>query len=75
MECDSVHAAVETARKKVPIYSPDGYYTLVRVPRRHNPYHVHELGHTDYLDFKSSANSKIKIETRMKMGKQSVGRK
>ena len=52
MECDSVHAAVETARRKVPIYNPDGYYTLVRVARRNKPYHVHELSHKDLLDFK-----------------------
>lgn len=28
MECDSVHAAIETARKNVPVHSPEGYYTL-----------------------------------------------
>lgn len=59
MECDSVHAAVETVRRKVPIYSPDGYYTPVIVARKNNPYTVHELGH-DFLDFKSFSNHILK---------------
>ncbi|QQP40799.1 Uncharacterized protein FKW44_014967 [Caligus rogercresseyi] len=53
MECDSVHAAIETARKNVPVYSPQGYYTLVRMARKTKPYEVIELGHADFLDFKS----------------------
>ncbi|KAL7382213.1 hypothetical protein ABVT39_018645 [Epinephelus coioides] len=68
MECDSVHAAVETARRKVPIYSPDGYYTLVRVARKNNPYTVHELGHKDFLDFKSFSNHVLKNKTKDEEG-------
>ncbi|KAJ4922566.1 hypothetical protein JOQ06_016570 [Pogonophryne albipinna] len=37
MECDSVHAAIETDRKKGPLYSSEGYYTLVRMARRNRP--------------------------------------
>ncbi|KAI9520595.1 hypothetical protein NQZ68_015134 [Dissostichus eleginoides] len=37
MECDSVHAAIETARKKGPVYSSEGYYSLVRMARRNRP--------------------------------------
>ncbi|KAJ8411115.1 hypothetical protein AAFF_G00181500 [Aldrovandia affinis] len=52
MEYDSIHAAVETARKRVPVYSPDGYYTLVRTARKKtNPCQVHELSHGDFRDF------------------------
>ncbi|KAJ8015961.1 hypothetical protein DPEC_G00002140 [Dallia pectoralis] len=64
MECDSVHAAVETEWRKVPIYSPDGYYTLVRVARKNKPYTVHELGHKDFLDFKSFSNHVLKNKTK-----------
>ncbi|KAL2086584.1 hypothetical protein ACEWY4_017643 [Coilia grayii] len=64
MECDSVHAAVETARRKVSIYSPDGYYTLVRMARKNDPYSVHELGHKDFLDFKSLSNHILKNRTK-----------
>lgn len=68
MECDSVPAAVETARRKVPIYSPDGYYSLVRVARKNDPYSVHELRHKDFLDFKSFSNHKLKNRTKNEEG-------
>lgn len=70
MECDSVHAAVETARKSVPVYSPDGYYTLVRAARRKNPYKVHELNHKEFIDFKTVASTKIKNKTKDDEGQQ-----
>ncbi|KAJ8393821.1 hypothetical protein AAFF_G00055500 [Aldrovandia affinis] len=53
-------SAVETVRRKVPFYTPDGYYTHVRVARRNKPYLVHELGHNYFLDFKSCLNHTIK---------------
>ncbi len=59
-ERDRVHAAAETARRKVPVYSPDSYYTLVRPARRNKPHAVHELGHKDFLNFKSLSNQIIK---------------
>ena len=68
MECDSVHAAVETARRKVPVYSPDGYYTLERVARKTNPYTVHELGHNGFLDLKSFSNHVLKNKTKDEEG-------
>ncbi|KAF3837648.1 hypothetical protein F7725_009416, partial [Dissostichus mawsoni] len=64
MECDSVHAAIETARKKVPVYSPEGYYTLVRMARRNRPYKVIELGHSDFLDFKSFSQHTVRNRTK-----------
>lgn len=68
MECDSVHAAVETARRKVCIYSPDGYYTLVRMARQGNPYRVNELLHKDFLDFKSLSNLTVKNRSKDEEG-------
>ncbi|KAJ8000985.1 hypothetical protein DPEC_G00186120 [Dallia pectoralis] len=69
MVCDSVHAAVETEWRKVPIYSPDGYYTLVRVARKYKPYTVHELGHKDFLDFRYFSNHILKNKTKDEEGK------
>lgn len=64
MECDSVHAAIETARKNVPVYSPQGYYTLVRMARKTKPYEVIELGHADFLDFKSLSQQTMRNKTK-----------
>ncbi|KAK5910675.1 hypothetical protein CgunFtcFv8_004916 [Champsocephalus gunnari] len=64
MECDSVHAAIEAARKKVPVYSPEGYYTLVRMARRNRPYKVIELGHSAFLDFKSFSQHTVRNRTK-----------
>ncbi len=60
MECDSVHTAIETARRKVPVCNPDGYYALVRAARRNKPCSVHELGHKDFLGFKSFSSQIVK---------------
>ncbi|KAJ4932480.1 hypothetical protein JOQ06_010901 [Pogonophryne albipinna] len=64
MEYDSVHAAIETARKKLPVYSPEGYYTLVRMARRNRPYKVIELWHSDFLDFKSFSQHTVRNRTK-----------
>ncbi len=70
MECDSVHAAVETARKTVPVYTPEGYYTLVRGARRSQPYKVHELCHKDFIAYKTAAEKKIKNKKKDTDGEQ-----
>ncbi|KAL7395067.1 hypothetical protein ABVT39_009475 [Epinephelus coioides] len=69
-ECDSIHAAIETARKSVPVYSPDEYYTLVRAARHKHLYKVHELNHKEFIDFKTVASRKIKNKTKDNEGQQ-----
>lgn len=64
MECDSVHATIETARKNVPVYSPDGYYTLVSMARKTMPYKVIELSHSDFLKFKSFSSHMVQNKTK-----------
>ena len=40
MECDSMHSAVEHAKKSTPIYTPYQWDTVLRQARRRNPYTV-----------------------------------
>ena len=60
MECDSMHAAIEFAKRKTTIYVPSQWDTVVRMARRSNPYLVVPLKHTAILDFKSYATNKFR---------------
>jgi hypothetical protein len=40
MECDSMHSAIEFAKKKTDIYIPSQWATIIRMARRKNPYYV-----------------------------------
>ena len=51
-ENDSVHSTLESAAKNVTVYTPEQWYSTVRMPRRTQPYHVKEMQGTDFLDFK-----------------------
>jgi hypothetical protein len=51
MECDSVHSTIEKAKKNVPVYAPMDYYTVIRGARHKQPYLVHTISQTDFLDF------------------------
>ncbi|CAG2211934.1 unnamed protein product [Mytilus edulis] len=52
MECDSMHSAIEFAKKKTEIYIPSQWATVVRMARRTNPYSVVPIQHEDIYDFK-----------------------
>jgi hypothetical protein len=55
MEGDSVHSMIERASRKIPIYSPECWYNLVRTARPQKPYIVEEYTYGDWLDFKTSS--------------------
>lgn len=38
MEVDSVHSAVERAKKSTKVFIPDDWYNIIRVARRKKPY-------------------------------------
>jgi hypothetical protein len=56
MECDSVHSTIEKAKRTVPIYAPMDYYIVNAGARHKNPYAVHAMSHTDFMDFHQMTN-------------------
>jgi len=40
MECDSMHSAIQFAKKKTEIYIPSQWATIIRMAKRKNPYYV-----------------------------------
>ena len=57
MEVDSIHAAIERAKKSVPVYVPHDWYTVVRCARRKHPYSVIPMTHDDICDFSQMSDS------------------
>ncbi|XP_045161170.2 uncharacterized protein LOC123526189 [Mercenaria mercenaria] len=62
-ECDSVHSAVEFAKKKTKIYVPSQWDTVITMARRRDPYHVVPLRYSDFLDYKDVKKNQIKVQT------------
>ena len=67
MECDSMHSAIEFAKKNTPIYVPSQWDTVIRMARRKNPYVVVPMKHTNFYNLKELAshmfrNVKIDID-------------
>ena len=60
MECDSMHSAIEFAKKKTEIYIPSQWITIIRMTRRKNPYYVVPLQYEDIYDFKEVTKSTLK---------------
>ena len=52
MEVDSIHAAIETAKKSTSVYIPRDWQTVCHLARRHKRYNVIPLDYTSFLDFK-----------------------
>ena len=59
MECDSMHSAIEFAKKKTPIYVPSQWLTVMHGARRNKPYTVIPLRYTDFWDFKNVSKSLV----------------
>ncbi|XP_028136093.2 uncharacterized protein LOC126892938 [Diabrotica virgifera virgifera] len=51
-ECDSVHGVIERAAKKIPIFSPQQWYTLARTACKVRPYKIKEMAQADFYDLK-----------------------
>ena len=57
-ENDSVHSVIERATKHAVIYSPEQWYSAVRTARKSKtPYHVEELTHAQFIDYKTMSKS------------------
>jgi hypothetical protein len=59
MECDSMHSAIEHAKKRTHIFVPSQWDTVVRMARQNKPYTVIPMKHKDFLDFKPLAKQTI----------------
>ena len=68
MEVDSMHAAVEFAKKKTQIFVPSQWDTVLQMARRRNPYKVVPLRHTDILDFKKFQSTNMKPQKKTDTG-------
>ena len=51
MECDSIHASIEHAKKLTKVYVPSQWETVVRLARHKQPYVVVPLKYFDFMDF------------------------
>ena len=67
MECDSVHATIEKAKKNLQIFIPEMWHPVIQTARSSsNPYTLDVLEHDDFYDFKQVASSTLrntKIDT------------
>lgn len=56
MECDSIHAAIERAKRNITIYIPHQWNTVMQLARSSQaPYTVVPLEHSGFYDFKKIA--------------------
>ena len=61
MECDSMHAAIEFAKKKTQINVPSQWETVITMARRNKPYHVEILRYSDFIDFNKLKSQNLKV--------------
>ena len=65
MESDSIHAAIETAKKNTRIYVPSQWDTVIAMARKKNPYRVIPMSFSsfkDIKDLKSTNYNSVKID-------------
>lgn len=51
MESDSIHSAIEQAKKKTKVFVPSQWETVVNFARKTNPYMVIPMKYSDFRDF------------------------
>ena len=59
MECDSMHAAIELAKKNVRVHSQREWYNVIHMARRHKPYVVYQLDFSSFFDLEKVKNDPI----------------
>lgn len=52
MEVDSMHSAIEGAKRNIPVFSPDEWPTIIASARRDEPYDVRVFTFEDMIDLK-----------------------
>ena len=67
MEADSIHSAIENAKRNVPVYTMHDWLNIFRLARsnrgrnkRSDQYNVHELKYNDSFDLKALATRTMK---------------
>jgi hypothetical protein len=60
MECDSMHAAIEYAKRKTNVFIPSQWDTIIHMTRRSNLYIVLPLKYWDFIYFKKMQNDFFK---------------
>ena len=69
MEVDSMHSAIEGARRHQKIYTPGEWEVVVRSARkRPGPYSVHRMNHTDFFDVKQLSSEVVKNRSNSSSG-------
>ncbi|XP_053386206.1 uncharacterized protein LOC128550688 [Mercenaria mercenaria] len=68
MEVDSMHAAVEFAKKKTMIFVLSQWDTVIHMARRKKPYKVLPLKYTDIIDFKQFQSNSTKVQKKSETG-------
>jgi len=66
MECDSMHSAIECAQRNSSVFCLSAWKTIFEVARRRNPYKVHQLSCTDFVDCKALCDQLIRNRTNKK---------
>ncbi|XP_076090122.1 uncharacterized protein LOC143062260 [Mytilus galloprovincialis] len=70
MECDSMHSAIEFAKKKTEIFVPQQWATVMRMARRKDPYMIVPLKYGDIYDFKDLSKKNMKFRKEDVNGKK-----
>ena len=52
MECDSMHSAIETAKRNIRVFSVDEWMNVMKKARRDHPYEVIRLRYNHFFDIK-----------------------
>ena len=68
MECDSMHSAIEFARKNSSVFCVSAWKSIFEVARRKNPYRVHQLNYKDFFDCKALCDQLVKNRTKNEAG-------
>ena len=67
MPIDSMHSAIETAKKHSRIYVPDQWHNIICLVRRHNPYKIVPMQFSEFLDYKSCiSQGTLNVDTEKK---------
>jgi len=67
MEVESMHSAIDSARKNLKISAPSEWPIVLQMARRKNPYHVHEVDQKDIFDLhhlsKDVGMNNVRVDT------------
>jgi hypothetical protein len=69
MECDSMHSAIERAKKNTAVFSISAWRAIFELSRNKHPYKVKQLQFNEFLDCKALCDETIKNRTKDVNGK------